>query len=684
MDVVIYTEGLRLTGSTLSEQALGGSETAFISVAREMARQGHTVTAYCLCTSEGIYDGVSYKDVSKINELQHRACDLFICSRFFHIFSQDFRAKVNFLWMHDVLMPGAANYLRHFLPKIAVVYCLSEYHRRLVLQTLPQLETCLYTTMNGLDLSLIDEAVATVAGKKHKIMFTSRPERGLWRALDLYESLNDNSLEFLICTYPSLSDDAVEAYAARCQQRIAALVERGFPVRTGSFVKRELYRQIAESKAVLYPTDFPEVFCISAIEAQACGTVMLATDEFALKETVGYKGVPLGDMPEFSRRLKAILADDDLRHELEARGREHARPYTWENVARTFMAEAERRLAARPAVKNIHFQSFNRIGERSPRYAAYMARRQSAQADFGVAAKIPEVARLSRDITVDYLNRRASWDEKKSLAQASADTQSLPKISCLTATLNRLALLKQSIRCYCDQTYPNRELVIITEGNERYQQAITDYVRQLDRNDIRTIFLKGDYTLGQIRNISMEAANGDIICQWDDDDYNHPDRLLVQTRHMMKEKAQVCFLTDHLQYFRPERAVFWIDWTAGGFPENRWQLVPGTLMMYRDSRFRYPETGQDSSQGEDTVFLSMLCDALRVARLQGMGALYLYTYHGRNTFSQEHHQGLRVNSTSIAHIHQHERLLKEVLSYYQLPAPYVVNGREGTVFTFSP
>jgi glycosyltransferase involved in cell wall biosynthesis len=353
MNVVLYTEGLPFTGSTLSEQALGGSETAFISVAGEMARQGHTVTAYCLCGSEGVYDGVFYKDVSKINELHRGECDLFVCSRFFKIFSEGLRAKINFLWMHDFLVPEVANNLRPFLPRIAAVYCLSEYHRRLILRVLPEAESRLHKTTNGLDFSLINEAAATVAGKKHKIMYTSRPERGLWQALDLYESLNDAGLEFLICTYTTIKVDRVEAYEARCRQRIAALVGRGFPIRTGSFVKRELYRHLSESKLVVYPTDFHEVACISALEAQACGTVILTTDDFALKETVGYKGVPPRDMPEFSRRLRAILADDGLRLALEARGREHVLPYTWKNVARTFIEEAERRSAARPAVKKI-------------------------------------------------------------------------------------------------------------------------------------------------------------------------------------------------------------------------------------------------------------------------------------------------------------------------------------------
>ncbi len=58
MKVVLYTEGLPFTGDTLEQQALGGSETAFISVARELARKGHDVHAYCMCPKPGVFDGV--------------------------------------------------------------------------------------------------------------------------------------------------------------------------------------------------------------------------------------------------------------------------------------------------------------------------------------------------------------------------------------------------------------------------------------------------------------------------------------------------------------------------------------------------------------------------------------------------------------------------------------------------
>lgn len=344
LDIALYTKGLPFTGDTLQRRALGGSETAFINVARELARLGHKVTAYCLCTDEAVYDGVLYQDVSRIGELAQRGCDLFICSRYFSVFSANIRAGASFLWMHELLSDADAAELSSLLPKIDAVYCLSDFHCRRVLRTLPALRPKLRRQMNGIDPDLIARATEAGGGKRHKIMFTSRPKRGLSQALDAYERLADTDLEFLICSYFCSPDGEAEPLWESYRPRIEGLVARGFPVSIQSLAQRDLYRHIAESKAVIYPTDCEEVFCINAIEAQSCGTVFLTTDDFALTETVGYERIPPGDAARFYERLQAILSDERLRQELEARGREHVKPYTWRNVALTFVQDGERQL----------------------------------------------------------------------------------------------------------------------------------------------------------------------------------------------------------------------------------------------------------------------------------------------------------------------------------------------------
>lgn len=257
----------------------------------------------------------------------------------------------------------------------------------------------------------------------------------------------------------------------------------------------------------------------------------------------------------------------------------------------------------------------------------------------------------------------------------------LPSVSCLMVTLDRLTLAKRSIRSFAAQRYEDRELLIVTDGSEVFRRALERYVAALGLERVRFFYPEGEgLTLGHLRNISMEEARGELICQWDDDDYSHPDRLAVQVGHMLGKSAAACFLTDHLQFIEEQRMLCWIDWTVGGALEGTAQLAPGTLLMLRDSRFKYPEDGPFARQGEDSIFLETLYRSVSVAHLSGAGHLYLYQYHGRNIFSREHHYHMSNCRTSNAHLQENAARLREAARYYPIPRPYVVVGREGPAF----
>ncbi len=260
----------------------------------------------------------------------------------------------------------------------------------------------------------------------------------------------------------------------------------------------------------------------------------------------------------------------------------------------------------------------------------------------------------------------------------------LPTVSCLMVTLDRLTLAKRSIRSFAAQNYPERELVIVTDGTETFRQSLERYIAALGLERVRFVCPGNErLTLGKLRNISMDAAKGDIICQWDDDDYSHPERLTVQVGHMLRQSAGACFLTDHLHFIDEHRILCWVDWTLDGTFQGTAQLAPGTLLMLRDSRFRYPEDGPFARQGEDSILLESLYSSLNVAHLSGMGHLYLYQYHGANTFSREHHYRLNSCRTSNAQLQQNEAKLREATRHYPIPKPYFVVGREGPAFALN-
>ena len=127
--------------------------------------------------------------------------------------------------------------------------------------------------------------------------------------------------------------------------------------------------------------------------------------------------------------------------------------------------------------------------------------------------------------------------------------------------------------------------------------------------------------LGGLRNIAIARARGEWICQWDDDDRYHPERLRLQWEQAQSEQADVNYLVDQLHWFRADGLLFWDDWGGEPYPMN---LIQGTILARRDVMPPYPDIGR----GEDTLQTHALLraeasKAFRVSRLRGMGWCYI-------------------------------------------------------------
>jgi glycosyltransferase involved in cell wall biosynthesis len=258
-----------------------------------------------------------------------------------------------------------------------------------------------------------------------------------------------------------------------------------------------------------------------------------------------------------------------------------------------------------------------------------------------------------------------------------------PLISCLTVTANRIQLLKEAIYCYLEQTYSPRELVIVTVVGGRHAEAIKDYIDSLGRDDIHLFVVENpDASLGYLRNKTVEFSRGDLVCQWDDDDLYHPSRLEQQFAALRDQKAEACFMSDHLQFFTDTQALYWLDWRRfGGTLEK--QLLPGSMLATRSSALKYPETGNESHFGEDNYVRSKVASSMGIAVVSGESHLYVYRCHGRNTFSTKHHRSItQCCAISSAELQDKEHALRRNLGALSLPSPYFVTSREGqTVFT---
>ncbi|MES2826352.1 MAG: glycosyltransferase family A protein [Pseudomonadota bacterium] len=203
-----------------------------------------------------------------------------------------------------------------------------------------------------------------------------------------------------------------------------------------------------------------------------------------------------------------------------------------------------------------------------------------------------------------------------------------PLVSCLCVTHNRTHYLASAIKCFRSQTYQNKELVIVHLESD---EATTEYGRSLSDDNIRVIAVD-DYeheTLGDVRNRAIQEAKGSYICNWDDDDWYHNERIATQIAAIKDNGKEASILLYLLMYDHKRKNAYIThrrDW------ENSYMCSKNILKTFGIS---YPSL----NKREDSPFIEKLKDATAIFPIV-KPQLYVYSYTGQNTCGDYHFDSL--------------------------------------------
>jgi len=207
----------------------------------------------------------------------------------------------------------------------------------------------------------------------------------------------------------------------------------------------------------------------------------------------------------------------------------------------------------------------------------------------------------------------------------AALVEDLPLVSCIMPTRNRRAFVLQAIAYFERQDYPNRELIIVDDGND----SVADLVSSNPR--VRYASLPKQTSIGAKRNLACEMAHGTIIAHWDDDDWYAAHRLRHQVAPLLAKAADITGLETSCFF----DLIRWQTWVCTPALHSRLfmgDVHGGTLVYWRnvwEQMTRYPSV----SLAEDALFLR---DALRRgARLQKLPHTnsFVYLRHDNNAWS---------------------------------------------------
>lgn len=190
--------------------------------------------------------------------------------------------------------------------------------------------------------------------KRLKLFYGSSYDRGLDTLLFMWPEVLEKfpSAELHVCYGWDMFDLVTKSNPERQQwkESVLNLMKQPGVIEHGRLGKRELRKVRQECGIWAYPTYFPEINCITALDAQKDGLVPVTMTYAALSETV-QSGVKIeGDIKDLQvqeKYLEALLdmmGDDKKWKEESDKAKEFAKGYEWSVIAPKWVEEFERPL----------------------------------------------------------------------------------------------------------------------------------------------------------------------------------------------------------------------------------------------------------------------------------------------------------------------------------------------------
>lgn len=248
--------------------------------------------------------------------------------------------------------------------------------------------------------------------------------------------------------------------------------------------------------------------------------------------------------------------------------------------------------------------------------------------------------RTAADADIPIFVARSSGERRKfRLSELHPHRDNAPLVSCLMVSRGDPDILRYSLQCYLNQDYPNRQLVLVTQNpSDKLERFLSGFADA----KIKYVKAASAFSLGELRNHSIAHCDGEVICNWDDDDLSDPRRVSVGVRALTGSGARAAFLEP------------WLIWWPGRklFAISRRRPLEGSMIAWRDAVPIYPAV----PRAEDTWVMSSMrimydCALVRAPEL------YCYTITGNNTCPPAHFEEMLAEAQKVLKGAGYERFL---------------------------
>jgi len=313
-----------------TNKPLGGSETALANLVKSFTTKFDIYV--CGTVAEEIIDNINYINLDTLKKIiTSTPFHTIIVSRyigFYEMFS-NISFYQSFIWGHDVsLYPygcdlDVTTILKKWSHKITGCVCQTEWHKNTFIQQYPSLKDKMFVVNNGI---VVDKFIYKPIKISNRFIYTSCSERGLDKLLELWPKIIESlpSAELCICSYNNFPQNDYE-------KKLDEIIKQYNSIKhLGCLNKPQLYELMSSAEYWLYPTNFSETSCITAMEMLMSEVICIYYPIAGLVNTVGDYGIPV----EKGNEINAILnLSTNKKNELMKKGKEYALSCSWENRA---------------------------------------------------------------------------------------------------------------------------------------------------------------------------------------------------------------------------------------------------------------------------------------------------------------------------------------------------------------
>ncbi len=304
------TKIAKLWNPTNMHQKGSGSEIMAFNIAKKLANDGgYRVFIFGNFkddkgnTTEGTYDGVEFIHLDYYLEFitKYFVDNLIVLRDSNNLLYFDNIGAV-YYWIHDVLPMTHSGIFQTHDKKFKKIIAVSEWQVQNTIQqfSIPRKNFTIIENAINLDRFI---PRSEIKREKYRFIYSSSPDRGLEFLLDIIPRIKEKYSETTLYIFANR-----EAIKNLCKDESLEIIDQNDYIYLHPRVsQKELAIEFMKSDVWLYPTDFEETYCITAVEAMAAGVLCAAVSIGSLITVIGNKGILVdGDIRDDSVKDKLL------------------------------------------------------------------------------------------------------------------------------------------------------------------------------------------------------------------------------------------------------------------------------------------------------------------------------------------------------------------------------------------